>query len=74
MQKITVWGVSDDTGWVVKHNHIENGWVEGDKPQPIKKEYTNQLGWQKLEWLREYAYLIDGKVVYLHEVNKTFIL
>lgn len=64
MEKITVWSVLDEKGKFSKHNHIENGWSEQIKPQPLKEEFTNQQGWQKFNWIRKYAYLIDGKVVY----------
>lgn len=58
MRKITVWSIIKTNGETT-HNHIENGWIEGEYPQPIKKEFNNQLAWQKMKWKREYGYLSE---------------
>ncbi|WEG18580.1 hypothetical protein PQ478_08860 [Alkalihalophilus pseudofirmus] len=58
---ITVWSVITEFG--VKLNHIEDGWVNGDKPQPIKKEFTNQLAWQNLKWKKEHKILNEKRQV-----------
>lgn len=62
--KITVWNHKNDKG-IIKLNHIENGWVDGDFPQPIKKEFVNQKGWEKMKWEKKYANLVNGVVVYI---------
>jgi len=64
VKKITKWSVITNDG-KIKHNHIEDGWVKGDFPQPIKKEYTNQKAWEKLSWIRTVAYLDDQNRVVL---------
>lgn len=61
--KITVWNYVNDKG-VIFHNHIENGWVDGDYPKPKKVEYTNQQAWKNMKWQKKYAHLVDGVVVY----------
>lgn len=62
--KVTAWSIINDKTGKVSFNHIENGWSEYDKPEPIEKEFTNQLAWQNSEWNKKHAYLIDGVVQY----------
>lgn len=62
--KITVWNLVTDKG-VIKMNHIEDGWVDGDFPKPKKKEFVNQKGWEKLKWTKKYANLVNDVVVYI---------
>jgi hypothetical protein len=59
--KITVWSV--DKNGKLSHNHIENGWVEGDIPQPLKPVFKNQLSWANMKWHKRFTYLKDGKVL-----------
>jgi hypothetical protein len=59
--KITVWSV--DNNDKLTHNHIENGWAEGDIPQPVRPEYKNQLSWANMKWHKRLTYLKDGKVL-----------
>ncbi|MGG3890261.1 hypothetical protein [Metabacillus fastidiosus] len=61
--KITVWNIKKDNGTTV-HNHIENGWVDGGYPKPIKDEFTNQKAWENMNWDKKYANLINGKIIY----------
>lgn len=64
MRKITKWSVITDDG-KIKFNHIEDGWIKGEYPQPIKQEYVNQKAWEKLNWIRTVGYLDDQNRVVL---------
>lgn len=62
--KITLWSILDEKQ--VKEpqfNHIEDGWSDEKHPLPIKPEYTNQSAWQNHLWLKEFGWLINGKVM-----------
>lgn len=59
--EITKWSVKKDDG-SVSFNHIEDGWVDGDYPKPLKQEFTNQTAWKNMKWIKEYVHLINGKV------------
>jgi len=59
---ITVWDTFDKEKDEFVFNHIEDGWANEDKPVP---KFTNQNGWLKQEWRKEYAHLVDGTVVIL---------
>ena len=42
------------------HNHIEDDWVEGDKPE---SKFDTQKGWKSSNWTKKHAYLdADNKV------------
>jgi Zn-finger domain-containing protein len=58
--KITVWSMIEKG--VIRHNHIENGWVDNDYPKPLKGEYVNQKAWKNMKWIRKYAHLVNGVV------------
>lgn len=60
--KITIWEREIGEGFY-QHNHIENGWQDGDKPIPLKDEFVNQKAWVKYSWKKYFGYLINGKVV-----------
>ena len=55
--KITVWNMVNEKG-VVFHNHIEDGWSDNSYPTRNKKAQKN------MKWVRKYAHLINGVVVY----------
>lgn len=61
--KITVWDILKKDGSTL-HNHIENGWVEGNYPKPLKEEFTNQKSWENMDWVKKYATLVNDVVVY----------
>ncbi|MDK2600794.1 hypothetical protein QO179_25180 [Bacillus stercoris] len=61
MKEITIWTLVTETS--EKHNHIENGWAEGEYPTPTKSEYKNQEAWNKLDWKKEFGYLDDQNKV-----------
>lgn len=70
MGKITVWKkvvkkkVEDGHIYLkYEFNHIQDGWVDGDYPQPFKDEYVNQVNWKNDSWVKEFKYLVDGKIV-----------
>lgn len=68
MKKITLWYklIKDNDGVYVcekDHNHMEDGWVAEEKPRAIKKEYTNQVAWEKSEWRKEFRYITEEYVV-----------
>ena len=54
--KITKWYIINPNGHV-SFNHIQDGWVKGHKPLPIKPEFTNQLAWQNHTWIKTFKYL-----------------
>ena len=56
---ITIWEIFDKETEDFVHNHIEDGWAETDKPVP---KFNSQKGWTKMEWRKEHAHLVDGKV------------
>jgi hypothetical protein len=58
-EKVTIW----DRIVKIEHNHIESGWVEGDKPQPLSPDFTKQENWDKSQWIKRHGYLVDGKVI-----------
>lgn len=62
---ITIWYRLVDDKY--EHNHIEDGWVEGLKP--VGKFDHQTKNWSKGTWVSERAWLIDGKVVRLDEVQ-----
>lgn len=62
LKKITKWSTVDKNG-KIKFNHAEDGWIIGDKPQPIKPEFVLQYRWEKENWKREYAYLDENNKV-----------
>lgn len=66
---ITVWSVVKDSGEIV-HNHIEEGWVDGTYPKPLKFEFTNQRAWKNMKWNKEHAMLLGGVVVQLRRRRK----
>lgn len=59
---ITIWSTISEEG-NVKHNHIQNGHVEGGFPLPLKPEFTNQRAWAKMEWKKEFGYLVNNVVL-----------
>lgn len=65
MNKVTLWSVLSKDG-TSKHNHIQDGWVEGDKPKQFKDEFVNQSAWKKIDWEREYAFISDdNKIIHM---------
>jgi len=76
-QAITCWIVvnrkkeEDGSITVTKsHNHISDGWNEGDYPLPIDSSFSNQKSWASLNWEKKYAYLTEGKVIYKEEMTE----
>jgi len=61
--KVTVWYRINKKGEQL-HNHIEDGWIEGDYPLPVNPEYVNQKAWGNEKWEWEHKYLIDGKLTF----------
>lgn len=67
MNKVTLWYkiIRNDDGNIVKlnFNHLQDGWVEGLKPLPLHKSFTNQRAWLKEEWCKKFKYISNGRVV-----------
>ncbi|UHC66481.1 hypothetical protein [Bacillus sp. FCW2] len=63
VKMITVWYKYDDKGNEAKLNHIEDGWVNGEYPNPIYPSFPNQEAWKKSDWERKYAYLDEQNKV-----------
>ncbi|MEM4994935.1 hypothetical protein WKH56_20435 [Priestia sp. SB1] len=63
MENVTVWKIKKDDGTII-HNHIEDDWVDGEKPRPIKESYGNHKAWKEFNWIKYYAELKDGKIKY----------
>ena len=61
MKEITIWTLVTKNS--KKHNHIEDGWAEGEHPTPIESRYKNQEAWNKLDWKKEFGYLDDQNKV-----------
>ena len=64
MKKITVWQriktvkQEDDTEIeTISHNHIEDNWVDGTKPQPLKAEFEQQKSWVNYKWVKTFAHI-----------------
>jgi len=57
MTKVTAWGVKELNK--VSHNHIENGWVEEEKPNP---KFPTQKAWKRQNWRKQFCWLINNKV------------
>ena len=73
MKEITIWETFDEKAEEFVYNHIENGWVTTEKPEP---NFDSQKGWPKQEWHKEHAYLLDSKVISKEEgdaVTKEFV-
>lgn len=62
-KKVTAWYKIVNKDGELSFNHLEDGWVEENKPKPIKEEYTNQLAWQNEKWTKKYCYLENGVAV-----------
>lgn len=62
MLKITSWSVLNKDGSTT-YNHIENGWVEGEYPVPLKDDYNRQKVWSRSKWIKEHMYLRDGVII-----------
>lgn len=68
VEKITIWrrlvnkkNAKTGEKWQVwEHNHIEDGWVETEKPVPKTPE--QKISWDSAKWTREYGHLIDAVV------------
>jgi len=60
--KITVWERWNPETKEFQHNHIEDGWVEGDVPEPKCPESKGQQQWKKAKWRKTHTYLVDGVV------------
>lgn len=56
---ITVWSKFSKSKQVFEHNHIEFGFAEGDKPIPIKPEFTAQNDWVNNLWKKEFCFMSD---------------
>lgn len=58
MKKITIWErlIIDKEKNIkeFRHNHIEDGHVEGDKPIP---KFKSQNGWKSYIWRKTFGYL-----------------
>jgi hypothetical protein len=65
VSKITVWNRWSNGVYV--HNHIEDGWVHGDKPTP---KSDGQQSWLNADWSKHYAYLVNN-VVTFHNKGET---
>ncbi|QPK89809.1 hypothetical protein IEN91_05055 [Bacillus velezensis] len=59
--KITIWSAITDEG-NIKFNHIDDGWSHGEYPDPISEKFDNQKAWAKMNWKKEFGYLVNGKV------------
>jgi hypothetical protein len=57
--KITIWERSNKRYGRYEFNHIQNGWIEENKPYGNKEQNQN---WANYYWRKIYAYLIDGHV------------
>ena len=59
LAEITVWSKFSKSKQVFEHNHIEFGFAEGEKPRPIKPEFTNQNDWVNYQWKKEFCFMTD---------------
>lgn len=62
MKPITIWSTVSKDG-KIKHNHIQDGHVQGDYPEPLYSQFTNQKAWKNIRWKSEFAYLTDDNKV-----------
>ncbi len=60
-KKITVWSrfYPDDFGGHWEHNHIEDDWVEGDRPVGNAEQTKH---WAGHKWQKKFYLLVDGVV------------
>lgn len=71
MKRITIWRKrinEPERDWFSIHNHIEDGWVTGDKPEPLNKDFKQQKDWVKANWIKHFGYLINGRVVLMEDI------
>lgn len=68
-KKVTIWRKRG------RHNHIEMGWVEANKPVPI---HETRKGWLTDEWTKEHAWMrfkwnstLMNYVRYIDGLNET---
>ena len=59
---ITSWSAWNKKEKQYEHNHIENWWVRGSYPKPLKPEFKAQKAWKNKKWKKEFCFLIQGKV------------
>ena len=55
-KKITAWKRFDKEKQRWFHNHIEDGWVHGEKP-------VGHPDWKNGTWIKKHCYMINDKVV-----------
>jgi hypothetical protein len=69
MKKITAWKShtvkesKDHPSYFIhvwEHNHIEDGWVMGLKPEP---KFPCQKSWGGKKWKKQYCYIDENQVV-----------
>ena len=70
-KKITIWERlhPDEYGNYYEHNHIEDGWVDDDKPVGNEEQTKS---WANHSWRKKFGYLDDGHVVYLSRGEKHY--
>ena len=75
MKKITIWErikklvEKNEDGTeiereIVVHNHIEDNWVEGEKPLPVNEVFDEQKAWKGYKWIKTFGYLdLENRVL-----------
>ncbi len=51
-KKVTIWESWNHKEKKWQHNHIEDGWVDGDIPGPKK-------AWKGQKWLKRLGWIVD---------------
>ena len=59
LAEITIWSKFSKSKQIFEHNHLEFGFVEGDKPTPIKPEFSAQKDWVNYQWKKELCFMTD---------------
>ena len=54
LKPVTLWAVWNSKTKKYVHNHLEDGHVSGDKPEP---KFPAQQGWLSSKWRKEHKYL-----------------
>jgi len=60
--RITVWQRFNPKKNAWEHNHVSEGWGNGDFPTP--KSELQKKSWPKGVWKKKFGYLTDNTIIY----------
>ena len=65
-KRITAWSAWNKEKGRFVHNHIEDEYVAGMKPKPLKPEFKSQAkSWPSQKWQKSYGYIDEDSRVCL---------